>query len=159
MINLTTKETEIQIGRAMQKSVFEHMRTAKPQISLRIRAVWLGPSLSANRFHYRMNQLKVNARIRLGACMGWEWICAFCACSKTYFGLSGPISIYVAAVSIVSFVDFAKEDICLMSQIGNSYSNWIHVAEFPPVLTRETTVQPEQNRSYSIMSTRWSEFV
>ena len=34
---------------AMHKRVFEHMRTAKAQISLDIRAVWSGLSLSANK--------------------------------------------------------------------------------------------------------------
>ena len=33
----------------MQKRVFSHMRTAKTQISLNIRAIWSGPSLSAKR--------------------------------------------------------------------------------------------------------------
>ena len=33
---------------AMQKRVFGHMRTAKVQISLRIRAVWSDTSLFAN---------------------------------------------------------------------------------------------------------------
>ena len=33
---------------AARKRVFGHMRTAKAQISLRIRAVWSGPSLTAN---------------------------------------------------------------------------------------------------------------
>ena len=32
----------------MGKRVFGHMRAAKAQISLRIRAAWSGPSLSAN---------------------------------------------------------------------------------------------------------------
>ena len=36
------------LGRAMQKRVFEHSRTTKAQISLRIRAVWSGPLVSAN---------------------------------------------------------------------------------------------------------------
>ena len=35
-------------GHAMRKRVFGHVRTAKAQISLRISAVWSGPSLSAN---------------------------------------------------------------------------------------------------------------
>ena len=37
------------MGRARRKRAFMHMRTAKAQISLRIRAVCLGSSLSANR--------------------------------------------------------------------------------------------------------------
>ena len=37
------------MGYDMLKRVFGHMRTAKAQISLRIRAVWSGPSLSAYR--------------------------------------------------------------------------------------------------------------
>ena len=37
------------MGRAMWKRVFGHMRTAKVQISLRIRAGWSGPLLSADK--------------------------------------------------------------------------------------------------------------
>ena len=37
------------VGRVMRKRVFGHTGTAKAQINLRIRAVWSGPSLSANR--------------------------------------------------------------------------------------------------------------
>ena len=76
----------------MRKRVFWHMRTAKAQISLHIRAVWSGPSLSANRIigHYRMRQWKANVRMRLCACVGWICICAFCARWKTHFGLARP---------------------------------------------------------------------
>ena len=37
------------LGRAKQKRVFGHMRTANAKISLRIRIVWSGPSLPTNR--------------------------------------------------------------------------------------------------------------
>ena len=79
--------------RAMQKCVFEHMRTAKAQISLRIRAVWSGPSLSSNRiiWHCRMYWWRANAWRRLCPCMGWIWICAFCTCLKTLFHMVRPI--------------------------------------------------------------------
>ena len=42
-------------GSTMRKRVSGHLRTAKAQTSLRIRAVWSGPSLSANRIlkYYR----------------------------------------------------------------------------------------------------------
>ena len=47
-----------------------HVRLAKAQISLRIRAVWSGPSLSANRIirYYRMNGQTVSAWMILCAC-------------------------------------------------------------------------------------------
>ena len=38
------------MSRAMRKRVFGHIRIAKVQIRLHIRAVWSGASLSANRF-------------------------------------------------------------------------------------------------------------
>ena len=68
------------------------MWTAKAQISLHIRAVWSGPSLSAKRLtgHYRMYQWSTNAQMRVWACMGRIWICAVCACSKTHFCLGRP---------------------------------------------------------------------
>ena len=65
---------------------------AKAQISLRMRAVWSGPSLSASRIigHYRMYEWRANARMRLCACAEWIWICAFCACPETLFRLTRP---------------------------------------------------------------------
>ena len=44
------------LGRTMRKPVVGHMRTAKAQVSLRIRTVWSGPPLSANRIigYYRI---------------------------------------------------------------------------------------------------------
>ena len=44
------------LGLALRRHVFGHIRTAKAQISLRIRAGWSGPSLSANRIigYYRI---------------------------------------------------------------------------------------------------------
>ena len=67
------------------------MRTAKDQISLRNRVVWLGPSQFANRItgNSEMCQWRVNARMRL--CLLHMWICAFCACSKIPFCLERPI--------------------------------------------------------------------
>ena len=48
----------------MQKRVFGHMRTAKAQISLCIRTVWSGPSLTANKMigYYRTYERRAKAR-------------------------------------------------------------------------------------------------
>ena len=91
------------MGRAKQKSDFGHMRTAKAQISLRIRAVWSRHLLAAkiqtqsNRasefrelvcslfpnailfyfyiiWHYRMYPWKANAEMILCACARLIWI-------------------------------------------------------------------------------------
>ena len=53
---------------------------------------WSRPLLFANIIigRYRMNQWRPNFRLRLCACVGWIWICAFCACSKTHFRLARP---------------------------------------------------------------------
>ena len=77
----------------MQQRVFGHMLTAKAQIRQRIRAVWSGLSLSADRTigYYRMYQWRANARMRLWASVEWTWICAFCACSKAQFRKAWPI--------------------------------------------------------------------
>ena len=60
------------MGHAMPKCVCGHMRTAKAQIRLRIRAVWSGPSLSANRIigYYRIYEWRAKARMTLCA---WAW--------------------------------------------------------------------------------------
>ena len=54
----------------MRKRVFGHMRTVKAQISLRIRADWSGPSLSANKIirYYKMYECRRKARMILCAC-------------------------------------------------------------------------------------------
>ena len=61
------------------ENVFRHTRTAKAQISLRIRAVLLGPVLSAKRtiWHNRMSHWRANARMRLRACAVWIRIFEF----------------------------------------------------------------------------------
>ena len=61
-------------GRVKRKRVFRHMRIAKAQISLRIRAVLSEFSLSANRIAelYRMNQFGTNASMILCACAEWS---------------------------------------------------------------------------------------
>ena len=53
----------------MRKRVFGHMWTAEVQISLRISAVWSGPSLSANRIigYYRMYEWRAKIRM-IGLC-------------------------------------------------------------------------------------------
>ena len=68
------------MGRALRKRVFGNMRTVKAQISLRIRAVWSAPSLSANRIigHYKMYGWRANARIRLCAYVEWIWMYILC---------------------------------------------------------------------------------
>ena len=82
------------MGRAMCKHVFGHMRSAKARIRLRICTVWSGPLLSANGFiKTPLNvSLRANAQMRLCACVGWIWICAFCKWSKTHFRLARPLT-------------------------------------------------------------------
>ena len=79
----------ISIIRAMLwENAFGHMRTAKAQIRLRIRAVWSGPSLSTIRIigYYRIYQLRAKPWMSLCTCAGWS-DCAFCASLKTLFYL------------------------------------------------------------------------
>ena len=80
------------MGRAMRKHVFGHMRTAKAQISLRIRAVWSGPSLSESRIieYYWMFQWRANARMRLCACAGWCEYAHFAHARSYLFAWRGP---------------------------------------------------------------------
>ena len=61
-------------GQAMRKRVFGHMRTAKAQISLRIRAVWSGSSLSVNKIieYYKMCERRTKARMIRCICAGWS---------------------------------------------------------------------------------------
>ena len=80
--------TEHLVRRTMRKRVFGHMRTAKTQISLRIRAVWSGPSLSANGIigYYRMYECRAKARILLCACAGWSEYAHFAHIQSYVFG-------------------------------------------------------------------------
>ena len=65
------------MGLAERNRLSVQMRTEKAQISLSIRAVWSGPSLSANRIigHYRMYKWRANTQMRLCACAEWIWLC------------------------------------------------------------------------------------
>ena len=80
------------IGRAKQKRVFGHMRAAKAQISLRIRAVWSGPSLSANKIigYYRMYEWRAKARMILCACKRWSKSANFEHVRRHVFAWGGP---------------------------------------------------------------------
>ena len=79
-------------GRTKRKHVFGHMRTAKAQISLRIRAVWSGPSLSANRIieYYRMYQWTAKTRIRPCARAEWCYSAQFAHARRHLFAWRGP---------------------------------------------------------------------
>ena len=60
------------LGRTLRNRVFGHMRTVEALISLRIRAVWSGSSLSAKRVvgYCRMYERRATARLILCACAG-----------------------------------------------------------------------------------------
>ena len=75
------------LGLTLRKHVFRHMWTAKAQISLRIRAVWSGPSLSAKRIseYYRMFQWRAKCPDETLRMCRMVCIPTFCACSKTCF--------------------------------------------------------------------------
>ena len=85
------------VGCAMRNRVFGHMRTAKSQIRLRIRAVWSGPSQSANRDWTlqnicRMYQWRANARMILrmrGMNLNMRILC-----SETYF-LTDDVAVHM----------------------------------------------------------------
>ena len=85
---LTPLQVAKVVHRTMPKSIFGFERTAKAQISLRIRAVWSGPSLSANIiiWYYRIYEWKTKARMIFCACAGWSK-CTFCECSNALFAL------------------------------------------------------------------------
>ena len=70
------------------------MRAAKAQISLRVRAVWSRPSLSANRItgYYEMYELWAKAQSILCACTGWSETATFA--SKALFRLTPAIYPY-----------------------------------------------------------------
>ena len=75
------------VSETMRKRAFGHIcGQRRAQISLRIRAVWSGPPLSANRImgYYRLCEWRAKARMILFACAEW-YECALCACSKALF--------------------------------------------------------------------------
>ena len=41
------------------------------------------------------HQWRTNARMRLGACVEWIWICAFWACSNTFFRSAKIVGIFM----------------------------------------------------------------
>ena len=78
------------------ESVNGHVRTTKAQISLRIRAGWSRPSVSANRIirYHRMYEKQAKARM--------IWICVSCTCSKVLLCLTRPIIRRTEQVRLIS---------------------------------------------------------
>ena len=88
-----TKTLQMHIlGPAIRERIFGHMRTAKAQISLRIRAVWSEPSLSANRIirYYRMYEWTAKTRLVLCACAGLSEPVHFAHVRRHFFVWHGP---------------------------------------------------------------------
>ena len=79
------------LGRVMRKRVFKQIWAVKAKISLRIRAVWSGPSLSAARIigYYRMYQQRAKARMSPCACAGWCESALFVHARRHFFSWRG----------------------------------------------------------------------
>ena len=91
----------------MRKRAFGHKRTTEAQIRLRGRAVWSGPSLSANRisWHYGMYQWKANPRMLPCACAGWSEYTHSTHVRRHFFDLHGlyffyPVGQFVYSVGV-----------------------------------------------------------
>ena len=80
------------LGSAMWKRVFGHTLIAKTQISLRIRAVWSGPSLFAYRIigYWRIYRYITKVLIRLYCFVGWPGSLLLPYVQNTYFLWHGP---------------------------------------------------------------------
>ena len=91
----------------MRKRVYEQMRTAKAQISLRIRAVWSGPLLSANRIigYYRVYEWRAKAQMILCACARWSEPALFAHPRRHLFTWNGPyVSKYLDTFTFLSYL-------------------------------------------------------
>ena len=88
-----TAYLKIILGHAMQKCVFGKMRTAKAQISLRIRAVWSGPLLCANWIirYCIMYRWRAKDRMVLCACAGWSEPAHFAHVRRHVFAWHGTL--------------------------------------------------------------------
>ena len=87
----TTRRMSIIVPRH-EKYVFGYMQTAKNQISLRIRAAWPVPSLTANLDYFILQNIWVESNgpddtLPMNRMI---LICPFCTYSKTRFGLTRP---------------------------------------------------------------------
>ena len=81
------------MGRTRRICVFGYMQTAKAQISLCIRAVWSGSSLSPYKLngYYRMYELRAKSRLRLCACAGWCESAHFAIARRHFVPLTWPV--------------------------------------------------------------------
>ena len=79
-------------GRAMRICLFGHIWTMKAQISLRIRAVWSGPSLSASRIigYYRIYEWRAKTRMISCTCAGGSKSAYFAHVRRHGFAWHGP---------------------------------------------------------------------
>ena len=75
------------------KTCLAYMRTAKAQISLRIRAVWSGPSLSANRIigYYKIKYMNGEQRPGWYLAHAQDDLNAHCTWPKALFRMTRPI--------------------------------------------------------------------
>ena len=88
----------------MRKRVFGHMRTAKAQVSLRIRTIWSGPSLSANRIigYYRMFEWRAKIQMILCAYAGWSEPAHFAHVRRHIFASRDPLIMYICLLEFNS---------------------------------------------------------
>ena len=128
----------------MRKFVFGHMRTVKAQISLRIRAVWSGPSLSANRIigFYRMYQRRFGwyfAHTQGG--LNLRNVCIF---KRTFSLHADPCGLYGALQSSIVTTQLAFYVNLHRAVIGQSATltgRWRPDIDLRRMLTGNTQVQ------------------
>ena len=112
-----------------EKVSSEHMRTEKAKISLRIRAVWTWPSLSANGsiLCYSMFQCRRNARMRLCACAEWFESAYFAHIRKHFFAWRGPFGVW-RAFSLTEPLQMQNRHVTYATSLISSYtSSWCNL--------------------------------
>ena len=97
----------------MRNCIFGNMRRAKAQISLRIRAVWSGHSLSANRIirYYRMYEWRESKGLDY-LLRRMIWICVFCASSKAPFSFNATRTVSQASAFISLYFFLPSRNDC-----------------------------------------------
>ena len=113
-------------GRAKRKRVLEHRRTAKAQISLRIRAFWSGPSLSLTVALDIIECMNESKGPGLYFAHAQDDLTALCACSKARFAWHGSYTslFYPKGTNVCSSNNGGCSGICIPTAGGGKKCIW-----------------------------------
>ena len=144
------------MDRVMRQRIFGHMRTAKAQISLRIRAVWSGPSLSANKLIGKeMYEWRAKARMILCARAGYSESAHSAHVRRHFFAWRSIVIPFASCWVEWKLIDKISRDVTLSKLLylpfekGSTLKGWEQILYFYSRPVSEGTWCAESNKESS----------